>query len=94
MNQFFWSTYFSSLFDSTVIMKEATGDIERNDEQDDTLTNHTVCALTWKNLYVEATASRSSPHTILSGVDGLVSAGKHYEEIFMSSTETLTKGRC
>ncbi|KAL8793159.1 MAG: hypothetical protein Q9195_004271 [Heterodermia aff. obscurata] len=57
-------------------MKEATGDIERNEEQDDTFMNTTVRALTWKNLHVEATASRSSPLTILSEVDGLVSAGE------------------
>lgn len=75
-------------------MKEATGDIERNEEQDDTLMNSTVRTLTWKSLHVEATASRTSPHTILSGVDGLVSAGKYYEVLFMSSTESLTKGRC
>ena len=75
-------------------MKEATGDVERNDGEDDTLTNDTVRALAWKNLYVEATASRSSPHTILSSVDGLVLAGKHHEEIFVSSTEILTKGTC
>ena len=75
-------------------MKEVTGDVERNDEQDDTLTNHTVRTLAWKNLHVEATASRTSPHAILSGVDGLVSAGNHHEELFMSSTEILTKGTC
>ena len=70
-------------------MKEATGDIERNGEQEDNLTNHTVRALAWKNLHVEATAARSSPHTILSGVDGQVSAGKLYEDLFMSSAEIL-----
>ena len=75
-------------------MKEAAGDIERNDEQEDTLTNHTVRALTWKTLQVEATASRRSPHTILSGVDGLVSAGKHHGALLTSSTDVLTKGRC
>ena len=75
-------------------MKEAAGDIERNGEQEDTLTNHTVRALTWKTLHVETTASRSSPHTILSGIDGLVSAGKHYKTLLMSSNDIVTKGRC
>ena len=89
-----WLAHLRPLLNLAVTMKEATGDIERNDQQEDTLTNDTVHALTWKNLHVEATASRNSPHTILSGVDGLVSAGTHYENLSVDSTEILTKERC
>ena len=56
--------------------KEATADVEHGGKQDDNLINHTVQNLTWKAVDVEVVVASGTSTKILSGVDGLVSAGK------------------
>ena len=57
-------------------MKEATADAEHGGKQDDHLINHTVQNITWKAVDVEVVVASGTSNKILSGVDGLVPAGK------------------
>ena len=56
--------------------KEETADVEHDGKQDDDLINHTLQNLTWKAVDVEVVVASGTSNKILSGVDGLVSAGK------------------
>ena len=57
-------------------VKEAMADVEQDGKQDDHLINNTLQNLTWKAVDVEVMVASGTSNKILSGVDGLVSAGK------------------
>ena len=56
--------------------REAIVDVERHGKEDDYLVNHAVQSFTWSNLSADVQLGRGKTQTILSEVDGLVSAGK------------------
>ena len=63
-------------FVNSIMENEATVDIERDGKRNDYLVNHTVHNFTWRDLTADIRMGRNKTQTILSEVDGLVSAGK------------------
>ena len=69
-------------------------DIERDGKRDDYLVNHTVQNFTWSNLSADAQLGRSKTQTILSEVDGLVSAGKGIRIDLQALRITVSQVKC
>lgn len=60
---------------------EATADVEHDGKKNDQLINHTLRYFTWRAVDVEVVVANKASNKILSGVDGLVSAGNAPSEL-------------